>query len=451
MSIGDFISEFARENKISRELAEQILTEAMKTIYGKKFGKDYNNLEVTFDKTIRMFQVKTVVENVEDPVVQITVADTEKIPGQKKAADVGETVLIPVEMEGFGRQMAQIVKQIIKQKITEIQKDVIYNEFKHRVGEMMIGKVKSKTEGRYSGYYVSLEPKDTEAFLPFEETIPDEAFDKGDFLKAILVEVKQVSRKEEAQLILSRTTEDIVRELLRTNIPEIQDGTFVVKAVARKAGEVSKVVMHSYNDMVDPVSVTIGKQGARIKPIRAELGSERIEIIKWSEDPRILIKNAVVASRVLKNRIAEVFNIDLTGETREASVVVPNEFIAPLIGKKGIHQKMLEKITGWSIHFVPYSEFEVLIQEKKKEIDQILGISGDEEVEIIEEEAIPIQMLPFTKDQVEILENAGFEDVADIIDLSIEDLAKECDITLDDAVALWKVIEDNVDIEDEVE
>jgi len=450
MSIGDFISEFAKENKISRELAVQILTEALVSIYKKKYGKEYDNVECGFDKKLIVYQLKKVVENVADSVLEIT-ADEAKEFTKKKNIEIDEIIKIPLDMDSFGRQMAQIVKQIIKQKIIEIQKDIIYNEYKTRVGEVVIGKVKSRTEGKYSGYYVALEPKDAEAFLPFEETIPDEFFDKGDFLKAILVEVKQVSKKEEAQLILSRTTEDLVRELLKSNIPEIGDRTFVIKAIARKPGEVSKVVIHSTSDSIDPVSVTIGKQGARIKPIRAELGTERIEIIKWSEDQKILIKNAIIASRVLKNRIAEIFNIQLISEHKEANVVVPNEFVAPLIGKKGSHQKMLEKITGWNIRFVPYSDYEIKIAEKQREVDLILGISDNQEVEFIEEEGIPISMLPFTLEQVSILENAGFEDIADIIDMSIEDLARHCEINLDEAITIWKVIEDNVDIEDETE
>lgn len=450
MSVSDFLMEFARENKISKDLAEQILREAMVTIYKKKFGKDYDNLEVDMEKRLSIFQVRTVADVIEDPVLHIS-AEEGKAYTRKKSLEAGDTVRIPLELEMFGRQMAQIVKQVLKQKVTEIQKDIVYNEFRNKVGEMVIGKVKSRTEGRFSGYYVALEPKDSEAFLPFENVIPDEFFEKGDFLKAILVEVKQVSRKEEAQLILSRCDEALVRELLRTNIPEVGDGTFSIKAIARKPGEVTKVVMHSNNDMIDPVSVTIGKQGARIKPIRAELGSERIEIIKWNEDNRILIKNAIVASRVLKNRIAEVFNIELNSETREARVVVPNEFVAPLIGKKGTHQRMLEKITGWNIRFVPYSEYEVTIAEKQREVDQILGISGDQEVQFVEDEGIPISMLPFSEEQIALLENAGFGDIAEVIELSVEDLARECGITLDESMAIWKVIEDNVDIEDETE
>jgi hypothetical protein len=122
-----------------------------------------------------------------------------------------------------------------------------------------------------------------------------------------------------------------------------------------------------------------------------------------------------------------------------------------LIGKKGVHQRMLEKITGWNIRFMPYSDFEIKIAEKQREVDHILGISDNEQVEFIEDEQIPITMLPFTSDQVIILQNAGIEDVAEIIEYSIEDLARKCEITIDEAMSLWKVIEDNVEIEEEKE
>ncbi len=451
MAILDYISEFAKENKISKELATQILREALLSVYKKKYGKEFENVEIDFEKKLSMFQIKQIVENVENAVTEINLDEARQY-SKKKTLDIGDFVKIPIEIEGFGRQIAQIVKQILKQKISEIQKDVIYNEYKNKVGEIVVGKIKSKTDGyRFSGYYVSLEPKDTEAFLPYSESIPDESFERGDFLKAILLQVNQVSNREDSQLILSRTSEDFVKELLRANIPEIADSTFSIRAIARKAGEVTKVVLHSSNDSIDPISVTIGKQGSRIKPIRAELGTERIEIIKWNDDPKILIKNSIAASRVLKNRIAEVFDVDLSGDSKEAYVVVPNEFVAPLIGKKGVHQRMLERITGWNIRFIPYSDFEIKIAEKQKEVDQILGISGDEQVEFIEEEQIPISMLPFSPEQADILENSGFEDIAEIIEYSIEDLARKCDITIDEAMAIWKVIEDNVEIEEETD
>ncbi|NPV02477.1 MAG: transcription termination factor NusA [Brevinematales bacterium] len=449
MALGDIIEEFAKENKISEELAEQILKEAMSTAYKKKFGKTYENVEVKIDKKIYMFQLREVAETVEDEVLQIS-ADEGMQYTKKKSLEPGDTVKIPIDVSEFGRQIAQIVKQVLKQRVNEIQKDILYNEFANKTGQVFIGKVKSMTDSRSGGYFISLEPRGVEAFLPYSECIPDESFDTGENVKFYLLEAKQFSRKGESQLILSRKREEFVKELLRLNIPEINDGTFTIRAVARKPGEVSKVVIDTVNDSIDPISVTVGKQGARIKPIRSELGSERIEIIRWNEEPRQLISNAVKASRVLKARIAEVYNIDLDMDKHEAHIVVADEFLAPLIGKGGSHQKMIEKVTGWKIHFRPYSEFEVEILEKQRQVDQILGITSEtEEVEVIEEEKIPIDMLPFTPEQMEILRSAGFEDVVEIVEFSIEELANRCGISLDSAMELWKVIESNVEIEEE--
>jgi hypothetical protein len=140
--------------------------------------------------------------------------------------------------------------------------------------------------------------------------------------------------------------------------------------------------------------------------------------------------------------------MDFNWDEKKVSVVVPNEFVAPLIGKKGAHQRMLEKITGWNITFIPYSEYEIQLAEKQKEVDKILGITPEEEVEFVEEESIPIEMLPFSKKQLKILRNAGFEDVAEIIEYSIEELANKCEISLNEAMEIWKVIEENVEIEE---
>lgn len=452
MAISDYIAAFARENKISEELTNQILAEAMLTAYKKKYGKQYENLEVSIDKKISMKQVKTVVESIEDEILEILAEDGLKYT-RKKTLSPGDTVKIPVDISEFeSRQIAQIVKQVLSQKISDIKKDLIYNEFKDKVGTVASGKVKSKTDSKYGGYYISIEPKGSEAFLPYMECVPDEQFDSNELIKFLILEVKEVSRKGETQIILSRRSEEFLTAILRMNIPEIADGTFHIRGIARKAGEVSKVVLDSNNPLLDPISVTVGKQGMRIKPIRSELGYERIEIIRWNEDPRQLITNAIRASRVLKNRLAEVFHIDFNMEEHVASVVVGDEFLAPLIGRGGSHQRMLEKILGWRIRFNPYSEFEVELKEKQKQVDEMLGIAGEEdEVQFVEDESIPITMLPFTETQIEVLQNAGFEDVAEIIEYSVDDLANKCKISLDNAVELWKVIEDSVEIEEEVE
>ncbi len=448
MSVSSYLSEFARENKISEELALRILKEAFTTIYKKKVGKDYDNIEVEVGKKINLYQIKTIAEKVTDEIKEITL-DEAKNYSKNKKLEIGDNVLVPLNLDDYGRQFAQILKQVLKQKVSEIHKDIIYNEYKNKIGELVFGKVKSKVERKNPGYYISLEPKDVEAFLPMNFVAPDEEFERGEIIKAILVNVYPADSNEESQLILSRTTEEFVRQLLIMNIPEISDGTFVIKALARKPGEVSKVVLSSNNDAIDPVSVTVGKQGLRIKPIRAELGAERLELIRWNDDPKVLIKNSITASRVLKNRIPEIYHIDMNWNEKTASVVVPNEFVAPLIGKKGNHQRMIEKITDWHIIFVPYSEYEVKIAEKQKEVDQILGIADENaEVEFIEEERIPITMMPFSKKQLKILKNAGFEDVAEIIEFSIEELANKCEISLDEAMEIWKVIEDNVEIEE---
>jgi len=448
MSAATYLSEFAKEYNISEELASQILKEALMTIYKKKFGKDYDNLYVEVGRKINLYQVKNVVENVKDEITEITLEEAKENNKTKKELKIGDAIKVPLDINIFGRQMPQILRQLIKQKIVEIHKDIIYNEYKNRVGELFVGKIKSKVEGKNAGYYVSLEPKDVEAFLPMSQVSPDEEFERGNIIKAILIKVNEANSSEEAQLILSRTTEDFVKQLLILNIPEFSDGTFVIKAMARKPGEVTKLVIASNNESIDPVSVTVGKQGVRIKPIRAELGSERLELIRWSDDPKILIKNAIVTSRVLKNRIVEIHHVDFNWDEKKVSVVVPNEFVAPLIGKKGAHQRMLEKITGWNITFIPYSEYEIQLAEKQKEVDKILGITPEEEVEFVEEESIPIEMLPFSKKQLKILRNAGFEDVAEIIEYSIEELANKCEISLNEAMEIWKVIEENVEIEE---
>ncbi|MGL4676780.1 MAG: transcription termination/antitermination protein NusA [Brevinema sp.] len=449
MAFPDLIVAFAKDQGISEELAETILKETFTTLYKREYGKEYENIEIDINKSgIRLFQLKTITSEIEDSTTQVTKKNAEELFPNESFNDE-DTVKIELPLTKFGRQAAQIMKQLLKQKVTDIQKDIIYGEFADKKNSLFSGLVKSKTENKNGGYYISLEPKGTEAFLPYAEALPDEVLVLREPVRVYLKEVLQVTKKGESQLILTRTNPDIVQELLKLHIPEIADGSFVIKAVSRKPGEVTKIVLQSLVDNLDPISVTVGRAGARIKPIRQELGSERIEIIRFSIDPRELISNAIQASRVLKNRIAEVFNIDLNYETNEATVVVPDEFLAPLIGKQGSHQRMLEEILGWKIRFNNYSEFELILKEKQKEVDDILGISDDQSFEIIEDEIISLDMLPFTVEQIEILTDSGFKSVTEILELTVEDLTRETGLSVNEALEIWKIIEDNIEIEEE--
>ncbi len=451
MAFPDLIVAFAKDQGISEELAETILKETFTTLYKREFGKEYENVDLTIDKNgITLVQIKTVTpqKDIEDDIMQISQKDAEKLFPDMSFND-GDEVRIEIPLDKFGRQAAQIMKQLLKQKVTDVQKDIIYGEFADKKNSLFSGYVKSKTQNKNGGYYISLEPKGTEAFLPYSEALPDEVLSLRDPVRVYLKEVLQVTRKGESQLILTRSNPDIVQELLKLHIPEIADGSFIIKAVSRKPGEVTKIVLQSLVDNLDPISVTVGKAGVRIKPIRQELGSERIEIIRYSLDPRELITNAIQASRVLKNRIAEVFNIDLDYETNEAFVVVPDEFLAPLIGKHGSHQRMLEEVLGWKIRFNNYSEFEVVLKEKQKEVDDILGISDDQNFEIVEDEIISLDMLPFTEEQISILSDAGFNSITEILELTVEDLTIETGMSVNEAVEIWKIIEDNIEIEED--
>jgi len=454
MALLDYLAEFSKENKISKELGEKILAEAFLTLYRRKFGKEYSNMEIHIDRKLHIYQVKKVVDEVSDPVTEIT-ADEGLQYTRKKALKPGDEVRVPLDMEAFtDRQGVMVLKQAIKQKLTEVQRDWIYSEFIGRQGSLVNARIKSRTDKPIPGYLAMLEWRDAEAFLPLSETIPEEEIRPGTTIRAILLRVNPASASiSEPQLILSRACKEMVIELLKLNIPEIIDGTFAIKAIARKPGEVTKVVIQSNDDTLDPASVTIGKQGVRIKPIRAEINDERVEIIRYSDNVKELIKNAVMQSRVLRNRTAEVYHVELTDE-KLARVVVPDEFVAPLIGKKGSHQRMLEEIVGYRISFIPYSEFQEDLAQKQKEVDRILGLTEapEAEVELIEEESIPLDMLPFSREQIKTLHKAGFHDVAEIIEqcYSIERLAEVCNISVDEAVAIWQVIKDNITIEDEV-
>ncbi|MGL4367874.1 MAG: transcription termination/antitermination protein NusA [Brevinemataceae bacterium] len=454
MAFPDLITAFAKDQGISEDLAESILKETFTTLYKRENGKEYDNLKIEFNNNgISLWQIKTVVkpEDLQNDITEISINEVETLKDSNESITEGSQIHVPIPSNQFGRQAAQIMKQLLKQKVMDIQKDLIYNEFVDKKGTLFTGKIKSRTDSKHGGYYISLEPKDTEGFLPYSESLPDEVLSPGDSVKIYLKEVLQNTKKGESQLIFTRSNPAIVQELLKLNIPEIADGTFVIKAVARKPGEVTKIILHSLVDNIDPISVTVGKAGARIKPIRQELGSERIEIIRYTPNIKELITNAIHTSRVLKNRIAEVFNIDLNYDTNEAFIVVADEFLAPLIGRQGSHQRMLEEILGWKIRFNSYSDFKEVLKEKQKEVDDILGISDTQDFEIIEDEMISLDMLPFSPEQIQALEDAGFRSVTEIVELTVEDLTAETGLSLSEALEIWKIIEDNIEIEENEE
>jgi N utilization substance protein A len=347
------IDQISREKGISREILIEALESALLSAMRKKYG-GRSNINLVMDRQkchISVFETKTVVHEVKDPQEEISVEDAEKIaPGKKE----GETVDISLDLQDLGRIAAQTAKQVIFQRVREAERDVIYNEFKDKVGQIVSGVVMRREK---AFYYVNLGK--TEAILPIKETLPSENLKRGDTIKAIIEDVK-ITTKGPA-IILSRTTPEFVAGLFKMEVPEINEGLVLIRNIVREPGERTKIAVYSKNTSIDPVGSCVGMKGTRVQTIVRELRGERIDIIPWTEDPRMLIARSLSPASIDK--------IGINEEGKTAMVVVNDQQLSLAIGKKGQNVRLAMKLTGWDIDIISDTEYSKI---RMEETDRVL-------------------------------------------------------------------------------
>ncbi|MFH1778058.1 MAG: transcription termination factor NusA [Candidatus Omnitrophota bacterium] len=349
-----------REKGIDREVLLQAVESAVLSAVRKKYGP-YEEIRVELDR-------KTGKINVVSPN--------------------GE----PVDSADFGRIAAQTAKQVIIQKIREAERDVIYNEFLARVGDITNGSVHRVER---TGIIVDLGR--TEAILPYRELIPKERYKQGDRVRAYIMEVKRAPKGP--QIILSRTHSGFIRRLFELEVPEIHQGIVELKAVSREAGDRTKVAVWSNDQRVDCVGACVGMRGSRIKNIVRELKSEKIDIVRWSNSIKEYVTNALSPAKILDIKINEA--------GKKTDVDVSDDQLSLAIGKKGQNVRLAAKLTGWSIDI--HSERKTNVLEKltiKKEKDSISKIPG-----------VGLKTL-------KALQEAGITDLNAIVNLTEKDLLK---------------------------
>lgn len=283
---------------------------------------------------LEVLEIKTVVEKVEDPDKEISLADA---LAYDPDVQLGEEMEFPVDPEEFSRIAVQIAKQVLTQRLKEAERNRVHTEYKDKEGEVITGQV-TRVDNR-GNVYVDLGRG--EALMPPKEQIPSERYHPGQRVKVYL---KQVQRSAKGpSLIVSRASEELLKYLLRQEVPEINEGIVEIKAVAREPGSRSKVAVMSHNPNVDPIGACIGHKGQRIQAVSAELGRERVDIIQWSANPREFIRNALSP--------AQVGNIETDNETKRAKVVVSKDQHSLAIGKAGQNVRLASKLTGYEIDF----------------------------------------------------------------------------------------------------
>ena len=344
------IADIEREKGIPQaymiEKIEQALLAALR--------KDYPNCgdcaRVVLDpieRTVDMFIQKTVVETVENPNVQISLAEA-LVSNQNAAVD--DVINEPVDTSRFGRIAAQSAKQVIIQGIREAERNLVYDEFTSKEHEILTGVV-TRIDPRSGGVSIQIgsSSEHTEALLPAGERIPNEPLGDGDRIKVYLVEVKKTTRGP--QILISRTHPGLVKRLFELEVPEIHEGIVEISSIAREAGNRTKIAVFSNDPDVEPIGACVGPKGSRVNAIVNELGGEKIDIVKYNDDHTEFIASALAPS--------EVVSVTLLDDGKACRVVVPDNQLSLAIGKEGQNVRLAARLTGYKIDIKPESQSEL--------------------------------------------------------------------------------------------
>lgn len=327
------LEQIVKDKGITKDVLYDALEAALKTAYRKNFGTS-QNVEVEIDKEngeVKAYAKKIVVENVENPLLEINLEDAKEIDPNYQ---IGDTIRIEVTPKNFGRIAAQTAKQVVLQRIREAEREIIYEEFANRESEIITGLVQ-----RVSKSNVLINLGRTEGVLPPTEQIPGEVYKQGDRIKTYILEVKKTTKGP--QIILSRTHPGLVKRLFELEVPEIHDGIVDIYNIAREAGSRTKIAVYSNDENVDPVGACVGHKGARVKAVVDELNGEKIDIIVWSKNISEFIANSLSPAKVI--------SVEVNEDEKSAKVIVPDYQLSLAIGKEGQNARLAAKLTGWKI------------------------------------------------------------------------------------------------------
>lgn len=340
----NIINQISKEKGISKDALIQLLESALITAAKKRFSANPNITLHIDQKTcaIQAFEIKKVVDEIVNKNDEISIKDIKNIFPDKQ---VGDTVEIPIAIEDFGRIAAQTAKQVLFQKVREVEKDLIFDEFKDKLGQIVTVTIMRKEKGYY---YANL--KNTEVVLPQKEILANDNLKRGDVVKAYIIDIKKTSKGP--LILLSRTCPEFVLGLLKQEVPEINDNIVVVKAIAREPSERTKIAVFSNDPSIDPVGACVGMKGTRIQSIVREIRGERIDIIAWSSDPRVFIARALTP--------ASVNMVGVNEDEKTAMVIANDKQLSLAIGKRGQNIKLATKLTGWEIDILSESEYSKL-------------------------------------------------------------------------------------------
>ncbi len=338
--------ELEKERGIPKEVLIDAIESALKTAYKKNFGSS-QNVEVQMNSEtgdVKVLSRKTVTERVSDAKTEISLEEARLIDSE---VQMGDEIEVEVTPSNFGRIAAQTAKQVVIQRLREAERNVIYDEYSSREGEIVAGTVQ-----RAEQKVLIINLGQTEAIMPPQDQIPGETFTQGQRIKCYISEVKKTAKGP--QITVSRSHPFFLRRLFELEVPEIFEGLVEIKSIAREAGYRSKIAVSSRDDNIDPVGACVGHRGMRVQNIVRELNGEKIDIIKWSQDMSVYIANALSPAKVL--------HVEIDEAEKSSRVVVPDNQLSLAIGKEGQNARLAAKLTGWKIDIK--SESQVLKEEE---------------------------------------------------------------------------------------
>ena len=328
------LNEIEKEKNISKDILLDAIDAALVSAYKRNYNTNQNNVIVNIDREngeVKVFVSKEVVESVEDSLCQIALDDAKKISG---SYEIGDVVNIEDTPAAFGRIAAQTAKQVVLQRIKEAERNLIFDEFSEKEHKVVIGTIQ-----RIEKKNIYLDIGKTEAYLAPGEQVPGEVYDFHKRLKVYVTEVKRTTKGPVVNV--SRTRPALVAKLFAEEIPEIADGVVEVKSVSREAGSRTKIAVWSNDKNVDAIGACIGAKGTRVQNVVDELGGEKIDIVRYSEDPAEFIRASL--------NPAEVISLEVNPEEKEAHVIVPAHQLSLAIGKEGQNARLAARLTGYKI------------------------------------------------------------------------------------------------------
>ncbi len=358
INLNSVIEQVGKDKGIPKESLIEAVESAMLTAARKKYGIEIE-LEAQYNEElgeIELFLFKTVVDDVFDEAIEISLAEARKLDPE---TSVGDSLGEKIDSNQFGRIAAQTAKQVIIQRVREAERNMIYEEYKDRVGELINGIIRRIEKGN-----LIVDLGRTEAILPQKEQVLSENYKINDRITAYLLDLKKDSKTQ--QVVLSRKSSGLIKALFSLEVPEIAEGIVEIKAVAREAGARSKIAVYSTDSDVDPVGACVGMKGARVQSVVQELRGEKIDIVPFDEETARFVCNAIAP--------AEVSKVIIHDKEHGMEIIVPDDQLSLAIGKKGQNVRLAAQLTGWNIDVLSETKMEEIQKRGKMALVEALGI-----------------------------------------------------------------------------